>query len=189
MMSSLQSTVWWNPSQKPIAEKPLLKQLGDFPGSPVVKDSWLPLQAAWVQPLVGELRSHMLHGAAKFFFFLIKKKKLSWKCKGLIIGKTTLRKNKAASIKTHYKASAINTELVWDRWTDLCRSSHSHTYTGDWQKWCRSKRVLLHGKPPRTWPLTPATHQALQMGMDLNVKEKIKGFYDMTEYTVFRTWG
>ena len=41
----------------------------------MVKDSWLPLQAAWVQPLVGELRSHMLHGAAKFFFLIKKKKK------------------------------------------------------------------------------------------------------------------
>ena len=37
--------------------------LGDFPDDPVVKI--LPVQGAWVQSLVGELRSHMLHGVAK----------------------------------------------------------------------------------------------------------------------------
>ena len=36
----------------------------NFPGSPVV-DSVLPVQDAWVQTLVGELRSHMLHGKKK----------------------------------------------------------------------------------------------------------------------------
>ena len=29
----------------------------ELPGSPVVKDSEIPLQGAWVQPLVGELTS------------------------------------------------------------------------------------------------------------------------------------
>ena len=36
----------------------------NFPGSPVV-DSVLPVQDAWLQTLVGELRSHMLHGKKK----------------------------------------------------------------------------------------------------------------------------
>ena len=36
----------------------------DFPGGAVVKTR-LPAQGAQVQPLVGELRSHMLPGAAK----------------------------------------------------------------------------------------------------------------------------
>ena len=42
----------------------------DFPGSWVVK-TVLPMQGEKVQPLVGKLRSHMLHGVAKIF--LIKK--------------------------------------------------------------------------------------------------------------------
>ena len=37
---------------------------GDFAGGPVVK-TLLPLQGMWVQSLVGELRSFMLHDAAK----------------------------------------------------------------------------------------------------------------------------
>ena len=45
----------------------------DFPGGPVVKDSTLPKQGAWVQSLVGELvqpllrelRSCMTHGVVK----------------------------------------------------------------------------------------------------------------------------
>ena len=36
---------------------------GDFSDGPVVKT--LPLQGAWVQSLVGELRSHMQHAVAK----------------------------------------------------------------------------------------------------------------------------
>jgi len=36
----------------------------DFPGSPVVK-TLLPLQGAWVQSLVQELRSCVPHGMAK----------------------------------------------------------------------------------------------------------------------------
>ena len=36
----------------------------DFPGSPVA-DSMLSVQDAWVQALVGELRSHILHGKKK----------------------------------------------------------------------------------------------------------------------------
>ena len=36
----------------------------DFPGCPVVKSAF-PLQRMWVQSLVRELRSHMLHGTAK----------------------------------------------------------------------------------------------------------------------------
>ena len=32
-------------------------EAGDVPGSPVVKTPALPLQEAWVQPLIGELRS------------------------------------------------------------------------------------------------------------------------------------
>ena len=36
----------------------------DFPSGPVVK-TVLPLQGAQVRSLVGELRSHMLRGAAK----------------------------------------------------------------------------------------------------------------------------
>ena len=35
---------------------------GDFPGGPVVK---IPVQGAWVQSLVGELRSHMPYGQKK----------------------------------------------------------------------------------------------------------------------------
>ena len=38
----------------------------DFPGSPVA-DSMLSVQDAWVQTLVGELRSHILHGKKKKF--------------------------------------------------------------------------------------------------------------------------
>ena len=38
---------------------------GDFPGSPVVKTRLLPMQAAQVQSLVGELRSHMPSDGAK----------------------------------------------------------------------------------------------------------------------------
>ena len=37
---------------------------GNFPGGPVVK-TVLPMQGAWVQSLVRELRSHMLHSTAK----------------------------------------------------------------------------------------------------------------------------
>ena len=37
----------------------------DSPGGPVVKITVLPLQRALVRSLVRELRSHMLHGAAK----------------------------------------------------------------------------------------------------------------------------
>ena len=36
----------------------------DFPGSPVVKDSVLPVKGAWVWSLVGEVRFNMLCGAA-----------------------------------------------------------------------------------------------------------------------------
>ena len=36
----------------------------DFPGGPVVKTA-LPTQRAWVQSLVGELRSHKPHCAAQ----------------------------------------------------------------------------------------------------------------------------
>ena len=50
--------------------------LGDFPDDPVVKI--LPVQGAWVQSLVGELRSHMLHGVAK-------KKKIK---KHVVLGKS-----------------------------------------------------------------------------------------------------
>ena len=38
----------------------------DLPGSPVVK-AQLQTQGAWVQSLVGNLRSHMLRGVAKEF--------------------------------------------------------------------------------------------------------------------------
>ena len=51
-----------------------MKDLGDFPGSPVV-DSELPIQGARVQSLVRELRSHMLQcgqGKKK------KRKKKTW---------------------------------------------------------------------------------------------------------------
>ena len=34
---------------------------GEFPGGPVVKDSTLPLQGAWVPSLVGELEPHKPH--------------------------------------------------------------------------------------------------------------------------------
>ena len=37
---------------------------GGFLGGPVVK-TLLAMQGIWVQSLVGELRSHMLHGVAK----------------------------------------------------------------------------------------------------------------------------
>ena len=37
----------------------------DFPGGPVVKTTVLPLKRALVRSLVRELRSHLLHGAAK----------------------------------------------------------------------------------------------------------------------------
>ena len=40
----------------------------DFPGDPV--DSNLPKQGAWVQSLVGELRSHMPCGVTKKLEFL-----------------------------------------------------------------------------------------------------------------------
>jgi len=36
-----------------------------FPGSPAVKKSTLSLKEVQVQPLIGELRSHMSHTAAK----------------------------------------------------------------------------------------------------------------------------
>ena len=39
-------------------------QTGDFPGGAVV-ETVLPLQEAQVRSLVGELRSHMLHGTDK----------------------------------------------------------------------------------------------------------------------------
>ena len=38
---------------------------GDFPGDPVVKTPRLPMQKAWVQPLVGELGSLILHSMGK----------------------------------------------------------------------------------------------------------------------------
>ena len=39
------------------------KALGmDFLGGPVVKDSELPMQGAWLLSLVWKLRSHMWHG-------------------------------------------------------------------------------------------------------------------------------
>lgn len=41
----------------------ITRGLGDFSDGPVVKT--LPFQGAWVQSLVGKLRSHMLHGVAK----------------------------------------------------------------------------------------------------------------------------
>ena len=40
------------------------RRSGASPGSPVVQTA-LPRQRVWVQSLVGELRSHMLQGAAK----------------------------------------------------------------------------------------------------------------------------
>ena len=40
----------------------------EFPGSPVVR-TLLPLQGAWVRPLVGELRSCMPQGMAKKIIF------------------------------------------------------------------------------------------------------------------------
>ena len=36
-----------------------------FPGGPVVKDSTVPMQGAWVKSLVGELRFCMLYSTAK----------------------------------------------------------------------------------------------------------------------------
>ena len=36
-----------------------------FPGGPVVKDSTVPMQGAWVKSLVGELRFGMLYSTAK----------------------------------------------------------------------------------------------------------------------------
>ena len=136
-------------------------ELEDFPGSPVVKDSWLPLQEAWVQSLVGELRSHVLHGAAKFFFFLIKKK-LSWKCKGLIIGKTTLKKNKAASIKTHYKPQqSTQAALVWERWTDQWREfplSHVHRWLTTMVPEQKGAAQLDSHPEHDPWPLPHTRH-------------------------------
>ena len=41
------------------------KNLRDFPGGPVFGTPYLPCRGQWVQFLTGELRSHMLHGAAK----------------------------------------------------------------------------------------------------------------------------
>ena len=40
-------------------------EAADFPDSPVVKTPALPLQEAWVQSLIGELRSHMPCSMAK----------------------------------------------------------------------------------------------------------------------------
>ena len=58
----------------------LRRQCWEFPHSPVV--GWLGFGAfsavAWVDSLVGELRSHKPHGVAK-----IKKKEKS--CKGILI--------------------------------------------------------------------------------------------------------
>ena len=48
----------------------------DFPDGPVVKAA-LPMQGAWVWPLIRELRSHMLHAMAKKKK-KNKKKKLGW---------------------------------------------------------------------------------------------------------------
>ena len=42
----------------------LKKSTEDFPGCLMVKTP-LPMQGMWVQLLVGQLRSHMLHGPAK----------------------------------------------------------------------------------------------------------------------------
>ena len=39
--------------------------LGEFPGGPVVRTVALSLPRAWVQSLVGELKSHKLHDTAK----------------------------------------------------------------------------------------------------------------------------
>ena len=49
--------------------------------------------------------------------------------------------------------------------------------------------MLLNWTATQNMTPDPATHQALQMGMALNVKEKTKSFYNMTEHTLFRTWG
>ena len=44
----------------------LLKmKIRDFTAGPLVKDSTLPMQEAWVPSLVGEQRSCMLHDAVK----------------------------------------------------------------------------------------------------------------------------
>ena len=41
-----------------------MNNLEDFPGGPVVK-TMLPMQGVQFRSLVGELRSHLLYGAAK----------------------------------------------------------------------------------------------------------------------------
>ena len=73
----------------------------NFPGGPMVK-TVPPLQGAWVWPLVGELRSHMLHGWPK-------------KKKGDIWGKVLMEVGRSG-------ICPWAEQIVWDRKRDCSLS-------------------------------------------------------------------
>lgn len=86
------------------------KALGmDFLGGPVVKDSELPMQGAWVPALVWKLRSHMPPGGAT--------KESLWGTHGpLLLGQRPVLKQPSAN----QEAASTHVSLLWHL---MCQSS------------------------------------------------------------------